>query len=454
MLAMEKRVPYKLVFVLRLVPVFFFVRSCFVGGGKDGEFFLRGKHGLLCFFFRYDFRAVGRHTAGRLRGIFGSDLDSFLARLRDTLSFGRDDVDVPAGEFCGKAYVLSTAPYRERLLVLGYGHRGAVFPFVELDAEDGRWRERLLDKVSDRVAPLDDVDALAAELAHHGRDAHASLPDQGADRVHVRVDRNDGDLGAASRFARKGFDDDASRGKLGRLEIEQFYEKLRMRAGKTQVNAAKPFINRVEIGADTLAHAVAFTRDLFLVGNDAGRAAKVDENSAAFDSLYDAGNDLALFVAELVQDGKLLRFADFLDDDLLGRLRRNAAEVLLRLKRKDQFAADSRIALDAPRVRKQDMFLRIKSGKFSFGSFFLAQSLAVFRLGKLVLALFGKTHQGLIDHGLHLFEGDRAGVHIELRAHDLAPLPVFFLIRSRHRRLYGVDHRLFRDAAIREFSEN
>jgi hypothetical protein len=67
-------------------------------------------------------------------------------------------------------------------------------------------------------------------------------------------------------------------------------------------------------------------------------------------------------VAEFLENRKLLRLADLLDDHLLRRLRSNATEVILRLEREDEFTAKRGIALDALRVFKKDMLLASKRG--------------------------------------------------------------------------------------------
>src|SRR3989344_9300085 len=159
-----------------------------------------------------------------------------------------------------------------------------------------------------------------------------------------------------------------------------------MRAGKPQVHAAEPFINGVQVGADALAHAVALTGDLFFVGNNAGCSPQVDENGAALDSLYDTRDDFALLVTEFFQNGKFFGFADFLDDDLLCGLCRDAAEIFLRFKREDQFAANSRITFDTARVGKENVFFRIKTRKSSLGSLFFAETLGGFGFSSFLLA--------------------------------------------------------------------
>src|SRR5690606_8062256 len=128
-----------------------------------------------------------------------------------------------------------------------------------------------------------------------------------------------------------------------------------------------------------LARTVALAWDLLLVRDDAGRAAEVHEERAALHALHDARDDLALLVAEFLEDGELLRLADLLDYHLLRGLRRDAAEVVLRLEREDDLLADLRGALDALRVLDEHVLLRVVAGELALRELYLVMA-AVLRL--------------------------------------------------------------------------
>jgi hypothetical protein len=70
-----------------------------------------------------------------------------------------------------------------------------------------------------------------------------------------------------------------------------------------------------------------FARDLLVAADHAFGAAEVDDDVAVFDALDDAVDDLADAVLEFLVLALALGFAHLLQDDLLGRLRGDAAQV-------------------------------------------------------------------------------------------------------------------------------
>jgi hypothetical protein len=85
---------------------------------------------------------------------------------------------------------------------------------------------------------LDDVDLLAAELAHDGLHPGAAGPDAGADRIDLGIGGDDGDLGAVTGLAGEGLDLDGAVGDLGDLELEEAADKLRAAAAEDDLGAA------------------------------------------------------------------------------------------------------------------------------------------------------------------------------------------------------------------------
>src|SRR3989344_2204695 len=140
------------------------------------------------------FRADGRRGDGG-GGVFA------LYRV-DRLAADRLYVDAPAGQLGRKAHVLPAAAYCKALLVLGHFDGRFVLGLVELDAQNARRRERFFYKALWVFGPLNKVDLLTAELGGDGRDAHAALADQRADRAYVRLGRGDRHFGAGARLAR------------------------------------------------------------------------------------------------------------------------------------------------------------------------------------------------------------------------------------------------------------
>ena len=184
-----------------------------------------------------------------------------------------------------------------------------------------------------------------------------------------------------------------------------------------------------------------FARDGFVAEHHADRASKVHENISALKALDDAAHDLPFASAPLVQNGIALRLAQLLQNHLLRRLRRDAAEVLVRLQRKHHLLAKLSIFLYFLRFVQCDVPLGIEARKFFLVVlyYYLFLFLAARRrraFGRLRLFLFfNKTHRRLIHHGLHLPEFQLAGLLIHLALHHLAALAIFFFVCRRDRRL-------------------
>jgi hypothetical protein len=83
----------------------------------------------------------------------------------------------------------------------------------------------------------------------------------------------------------------------------------------------------LRISARTRSPTQHFARDLLVAADHAFGAAQVDDHMAEFDRLDHAGDDLARAVLEFVILTVALGVADLLEDDLLGRLRVDAAQI-------------------------------------------------------------------------------------------------------------------------------
>ena len=96
------------------------------------------------------------------------------------------DVDAPAHELGRQPHVLALlADGEAQLLVLDHHLHDPLLLVEDGDAAHLGRRERVLDEGRRVVAPLDDVDLLAAQLADDGLHARALHADAGADRVDV-----------------------------------------------------------------------------------------------------------------------------------------------------------------------------------------------------------------------------------------------------------------------------
>jgi hypothetical protein len=83
-------------------------------------------------------------------------------------------------------------------------------------------------------------------------------------------------------------------------------------------------------GANAIALPIPLARDLLLLWEDRVGASEVHDDVLSLEALHDAGEELALPVLELVEDDRAFGLTDLLDDVLLGGLRRDATEFLLR----------------------------------------------------------------------------------------------------------------------------
>jgi hypothetical protein len=116
-------------------------------------------------------------------------------------------------------------------------------------------------------------------------------------------------------------------------------------ARATGRSAARDFArDRQDQRADAIADADHLARDLLVAADDALGAAEIDDDVAEFDALDDAGDDLADAILELLELALALGIAHLLEDDLLGGLGGDAAE-LDRGQRIDDEVADRRARL-------------------------------------------------------------------------------------------------------------
>ena len=204
----------------------------------------------------------------------------------------------------------------------------------------------LTTKVASVLAPRDDVDLLALQLLDDRLDAAALHADAGADRVDRAVVADDADLGAAARVAGGGLDLDDAVVNLRHFLREQLLHEVGVGARQEDLRAAGLAADRQDQRADAVADADHFARDLLVAADDALGAAEVDDDVAELDALDDAGDDLAGAVLEFLILALALGVADLLEDDLLGGLGGDAAE-LDRRQRIDDEVADRGVLLAA-----------------------------------------------------------------------------------------------------------
>ena len=254
----------------------------------------------------------------------GRLLEFLLATLRFFL-LGQD-VDVPAGQLRREPHVLAAAADGQRQLVVGNHDFDALGVLVEHDLGDfGR---------------LQRVDDEGRESGDHGMMSIFSpcnspttawtrlprMPTQAPTGSIEEFARDDGDLGARARIAGDRLDLDDAVVDLRHFLREQLRHELRMGARQEDLRAALFAAHVVDVGADAIAVAEYFARDQLVAADDRLAAAEIDDDVAVFDALDDAVDDLADAVLVFLILPVALGLAHLLHDDLLGRLRGDAAE--------------------------------------------------------------------------------------------------------------------------------
>src|SRR5207237_7192906 len=123
-------------------------------------------------------------------------------------------------------------------------------------------------------------------------------------------------------------DDDDALSNFRHFHLEQLADQLRRGAAQDDLRALGLAEHVEDERLDAVAGAVALAGGLLADRQHGFGAAQVDDDVAALEPQRDAGDDLALAILVVVEDVFTLGVAGALDDDLLGRLRGDAAERL------------------------------------------------------------------------------------------------------------------------------
>src|SRR6185436_14446655 len=130
------------------------------------------------------------------------------------------NVDLPAGQPCGKPGIEALLADRQRELVVGNDDGCFLLLVVDEDLAHARRRKRLRDEARRLRVPRDDVDLLAAELGNDHAHAGAAGTNTGSHWIDSLSVRLDGDLRAVARLARDAPDLDQAVRDLRHLELE------------------------------------------------------------------------------------------------------------------------------------------------------------------------------------------------------------------------------------------
>ena len=127
-----------------------------------------------------------------------------------------------------------------------------------------------------------------------------------------------------------------------------------MGARQEDLRAARLLAHVVDIGAHALALAEALAREQLVAAQHGFGAAQIDDDIAVLDALDEAVDDFGHPVLELEVLALPLGVADLLDDDLLGGLRGDPAEIDGRQRVGDEIA-DLGFSVELLRLRQRDL---------------------------------------------------------------------------------------------------
>ena len=276
-------------------------------------------------------RACGRFETEHVsRRLAGGDLRGLLGRVGLLAA----DVDAPTGQLCGETRVLPFPPDRKREHPLGHDHGGDPRALVDVDADDLCRTQRRGDELGRILGPRDDVDLLPAQLRDDRLDAGAALAHGRADRVEARLPARDSDLGTAASLARDRLDLDQPAVDLRDLELEEAAQEVLVAAADEDLRPAGRSAHLQHEGLQGLADAVVLGRRLLGRREDrldlrAGpRSRELEDDRARLDPADMAGDEIGLEARVLAEELFALGLAKTLQDDLLGALRSDPAEIV------------------------------------------------------------------------------------------------------------------------------
>jgi len=204
----------------------------------------------------------------------------------------------------------------------------------------------------------------------------------------------DGNLGALPGFAGDGADDDGVVVDLRDFRLEQVRNQLRGGAGHDDLRALGGAVDLEKDDADALTDAELLQARLFAFGATGFGLAEIVDDVLAFNALDGCVEDFFFAVRIFIEDGIALGFTHLLKDDLLGKLRGDAAEGA-GVAIEANLAAHFNLGRQFDGVRQRDLVER-------------------------VFYLFISCHDGLIDVSRNL-----AGLFVQLSAHVFLGLVIF-----------------------------
>src|SRR4051812_2896428 len=237
------------------------------------------------------------------------------------------DVDVPAGELAGEPDVLTAAADRQTQLVIGDDDFNALAFLVHHDLGDLGRSQGVHHEGRRVLGPGNDVDLFALKLTDHGLDAAAAHADAGADRIDRAVVAQNRDLGTGAGVAGDRLDLDDAVVDLGHFLRKQLRHESGMGARQEDLGTAGfgPYV--IDVRAYAVAVLEVLARQQLVAPQDRFGPAQIDRDIAIFDPLDQAVDDLADAILVFLELALPFGLADLLDDDLLGGLGGDPAEI-------------------------------------------------------------------------------------------------------------------------------
>src|SRR5262249_24126497 len=265
----------------------------------------------------------------------------------------------PAQKLGCQAHVLSLLADGERkLAVINHNFQMLLARFNDCDAADLGRLQSFLREHDGIFVKFNDVDFLAAQLADDRLHAHALQAHAGAHGVHILIFGHDRDLGALSGFTGDGTDLHRAIVNFRYLGLEQVLHQFRRSARDDNGRSLGVLVDPGQHHAHALADGERLQPRLLLLRHLGFRLTNVEDHVRTLHALHRSVDELAYAPDVLVVNGVALRFTDFLKDDLLGDLRRDAAQSFRGLQ-KAHFAADFSVGVDHLGLVQGNLDLRI-----------------------------------------------------------------------------------------------
>ena len=134
-------------------------------------------------------------------------------------------------------------------------------------------------------------------------------------------------FGAAAGVTRSGLDFDDAVVNFGNFLRKQLLHEIRMRTAQQDLRATIFALHLHDQRPNAVATTDNFARNLLVTADNAFSTAKVDNNMAELNRLYDASDDFAGAVLKLFKLALALCIAHLLEDNLLCGLRIDTAEI-------------------------------------------------------------------------------------------------------------------------------